>query len=428
MFTSTLLISVLATACTGDSGVALQDLAFQPESISSLVRTGMRRVDLVSARPAHVKAPPAGAATGWASWSFGPKDATTTITVALQEESGVLKHVWADVNGDADLTNDPEVAFQPVRTATNDIMYHWGLLKTANKSLHSGPVQLKFVRYGSSEAQRRRMPADQLVVSADYGLIGNVMVGTQPYRALIVDGEASGDFTHPRQGARNQIFVDGNLNGRFDDQERFEIGDTMNAGDTAFVVEQVSANGREVRLAAANKQAPRIRAPEGSAIGGGGMARSFVAKAMDGVDVKFPQDFKGKLVLLDFWATWCGPCKREVPHLVKAYKKYHEHGFDILGVSSDRSNDGQKLRDYCRQNDMPWRQIFPGGRKIGGLWNISAIPRMFLVDGDTGEIVASGTALRNGSIGLDKIVAAAIEKKFGKKVGGSEAGGARPKK
>ena len=63
-------------------------------------------------------------------------------------------------------------------------------------------------------------------------------------------------------------------------------------------------------------------------------------------------------LLIDFWATWCGPCVRELPNVKKAYAELHEQGFEIIGISLDNSE--QKLTDFVAKNDMPWAQFCDG--------------------------------------------------------------------
>jgi thiol-disulfide isomerase/thioredoxin len=97
-------------------------------------------------------------------------------------------------------------------------------------------------------------------------------------------------------------------------------------------------------------------------------------------------EFKGKVVMIDWWATWCGPCVAELPHVKEIYKKYKDQGFEIIGVSLDypEARGGLKaLKDFVAKNDMPWPQYYQGNgwdSTFSSSWGIMSIPNVFLVD------------------------------------------------
>jgi peroxiredoxin len=117
-------------------------------------------------------------------------------------------------------------------------------------------------------------------------------------------------------------------------------------------------------------------------------------------------NYKGKVVLIDFWATWCGPCKAELPNVLKTYQAHHGQGFEIIGISLDK--DGKALTDFTKDKNMTWQQFFDGqywSNKLAVKYGVNSIPATYLLDGD-GKII--GKNLRGPA--LEAAVSEALAK------------------
>lgn len=102
--------------------------------------------------------------------------------------------------------------------------------------------------------------------------------------------------------------------------------------------------------------------------------------AVDGSKVDLA-NLRGKVVLLDFWATWCQPCVEEVPEVVEAYGKFKERGFEIVGISLDEDKDA--LMKFTKEHKMTWPQFFDGkgwDNEIAKRFKIQSVPTMWLID------------------------------------------------
>ncbi|MDF1661867.1 MAG: TlpA disulfide reductase family protein [Planctomycetota bacterium] len=121
----------------------------------------------------------------------------------------------------------------------------------------------------------------------------------------------------------------------------------------------------------------------------------FKVKDTDGKELTL-SSYKGKIVLIDFWATWCGPCMKEMPNVIKTYKKFHSQGFEIIGISLDQ--DETKLKKVLKEKEMTWRQYFDGkgwGNALAKKYGIQSIPATYLI-GPDGNII--GVNLRKKSL------------------------------
>jgi peroxiredoxin len=109
-------------------------------------------------------------------------------------------------------------------------------------------------------------------------------------------------------------------------------------------------------------------------------APDFTATDLNGQEITL-SELRGEYVLLEFWATWCGPCIPEIPYLKEMDEMYGESGLRIVGISIDR--DEKTLREFISEREMGWPQIYVEDSWSGGinrLYNVSGIPRMYLID------------------------------------------------
>ena len=129
---------------------------------------------------------------------------------------------------------------------------------------------------------------------------------------------------------------------------------------------------------------PQFRTSEGS------IAPELEFADPDG-KIRKLSDLRGKVVLIDFWASWCGPCRRENPHVRAMYEKYHDKGFEVFSVSLDK--DANAWKGAIAKDNLTWpnhvSDLKGWGSAAAKLYGVSSIPSTFLVDKD-GRIIAKG--------------------------------------
>jgi peroxiredoxin len=161
-------------------------------------------------------------------------------------------------------------------------------------------------------------------------------------------------------------------------QSRVPLDTALALYDVLSPAMQQTEIAQETRKRLAKRETVRVGKP----------APTFEAVDMDGKPVS-TASLKGKYVLLDFWASWCVPCRAENPYVVAAYQQYKDKGFTVVSVSLD--NDGKKWREAIAKDGLTWQHISELkalDEPIANLYGIQAIPDNFLISPE-GQIVAA---------------------------------------
>ena len=159
----------------------------------------------------------------------------------------------------------------------------------------------------------------------------------------------------------------------------------------------MAARGASLSLAKLNAEMaaePDPSIPEGLEVGQKFPGFSLVDAAGNALSVS---GYRGRITMIDFWATWCPPCRGEMPNVIATYRQYHAQGFDIIGVSLDEDRDA--LVNFTQAQGMAWQQYFDGlgwNNQLAKKYGVRSIPMDYLLDRH-GIII--GKELRGGELG-----------------------------
>ena len=386
----------------------------------ALEKIGSHRGNLMQlspTRPANVRKIPAGLeAPLYGVLELGDPAKLSRFTV-LADDSRTNPRLFVDSNGDGDLTNDPPAVWERRPVDAEHEMRFGGAsvqIKTPDGILNVG---LTMFRYDPTDPDpRRKRLSDKITYYGDYAREGDIRLGGKTYHALLIDASTSGDFRGHKpisdlDDSGVLLWLDVNGNGTFDRTgEKYDAAKPFNIAGTTYEITKMRQSGASFEIVKSDKSVEEIPAPLN--LSKGHPAVAFSARTMDGSTIHFPADFRGKIVLLDFWAMFDAPGRDAMPALVKTYNTYHNQNFEIIGLSLDPRDMTDKIIAFAKSSGMTWPEIYDGGywsAESAQKYGIESLPRAFLIDGDTGEILAEGAALHGE--GLEAALKAAMKKK-----------------
>lgn len=349
-------------------------------------------------RPRHVKlgpqeVGPEGAVVRRGFLELGDEQRPERHAVEMKYREGLPHGLAVDGDGDGRIGPRERVPFLPQKPEVDrpDSEEVWKAAFHVRLPLDRGR-QSGLIRFYWTERTASVSP-DALNYYCDFGIAGKIAFpGGREVRTMLVDMECRGTFDFGDVEATDTaaLWLDLDGNGINSRGEYHLLNRSFEAFGRWYRVAEVAEGGR-VRLE--EVAAPPAVKREGPDLSPGKEALAFAVLDTSGQEVRVPDGYRSKLVLLDFWASWCGPCLTEIPATVEAGRHFRGDGLEIVGVSLDGAASGPALKALAAKEGMGWPQLHDGKgwqSDLARLYGVSSIPFRVLVDGTTGRIVASG--------------------------------------
>ena len=240
------------------------------------------------------------------------------------------------------------------------------------------PYQTGKIPYNLTFYRNKSRKPDALFYYRASGREGEIELDGNRYRILVMDDNSDARFDDLPNGA---LVVDLNRDGKLeasnDSAEYFQLKEPFNVRGKVWEVDSISPDGLRITLRRSQADVP-IK----PYLNVGCQAIEFSGQALDGKSIDLRAEAaKSRCVLLDFWASWCGPCRSEFPTLRRMYARYKDYGLTVIGVNLDSESD--KATDAARQAVLTYPHVFDGRgwtSAVALLYRVHGIPQVYLLD------------------------------------------------
>ena len=321
------------------------------------------------------------------------------LSIAVDPADG-HEQVFIDLNIDGDLTNDGVFSWEGSYAGEGRRLFLPRIHLTLeypivqNGQILQGKSTMILERYNADEAAKvstqRFMYPEMIIARPNCYREGVISLKDGDHRIVVCDVTSNGLYNDPDDGLVIDVDHDGRLSWQRESPEFYSVNEPFNIKGFTYKVHFIDASGSHIELTKSETPSrPRVWLEVGA------LAPDFSAEDIYGNPFSL-SGLHGKIVLLNFWATWCRPCVAELPALKAVYQAYRDGGFEILGLNYDA--DIETVRKFVEGRDLSWPQIHDHGTAgtgpVGSLYRFSQFPSTFLIDRD-GKILAKTSTVRS---------------------------------